>query len=109
MSDSLEFQLSRAFMVRKGPRYSRAHLAGALFGAGFIVLLVELGGIWNEVHEIRLVQANEVRERTHVRPRPDVKQVRRTYESTSNVEVDRSVDSTIGDQPIEVEVDRAAF
>ena len=87
----------------------RARAVSMLLCTGFIPLLVELGGIWKEVHQIRVEQVKnqctptkEVRERVRKLPKAD--QVKRNYESTSNVEVDGSVE--IANQPIEVEINQ---
>ena len=88
-------------------------IIGVALCAGFLLLLIELGGIWKEVHQIRVEQVKsqwyaepqEVRER--VRRLPKGEQVRKNYESTSNVVVDGgSVDVNVQDQPVEVQIDQ---
>jgi hypothetical protein len=115
MSDSIESKLSFYTRIQSVLTHLRTHLAQMLFGAGFIVLLIELGGIWKEVHQVRLEQVKNqwyadtrgVRERVKKLPKDKAEQVKRTYESTSDVEVDGgTVSVDIDDQPIQVEMNQ---
>jgi hypothetical protein len=113
MSNSIESKLSFHTKIQSVLTHIRTHFGQVILGAGFIVLLIELGGIWREVHQVRLEQVKNqwyantrgVRERVRNLPKEKAEQVRRMYESTSDVEVDGgSVNVDINDQPIQVEV-----
>ena len=115
MSDSIESKLSFHPRIQSVLAYLQSHLAKVLLSVGFILLLVELGGIWREVHQSRLEQVKSqwyadtrgIRERVKKLPNDKAEQVKRIYESTSDVEVDGgSVSVDIDDQPIQVEVNQ---
>ena len=110
MTNSSRLERNREF-GRKFVGYIQMRFARVLFSLGFLVLLVELAGIWKEVHQIRVEQ---VKSRWYALPEqtraqiskglPKTEQRKREFESTANANVEGSVE--IENQPIEVETDQ---
>lgn len=94
--------------LRRFLMHCRLHWRSMLKWAVVVVIAVELGGIWNEVHHIRNEQVKSEwyaltpdAQRIVARKGPKAKKL---FESSSNADVEGSV--SIDNEPVEVEIDR---
>jgi len=100
--------------VRQVLAFCRTHIRSMIKSAAFVILVVELGGIWNELHHVRTEQVKNA----WYALSPEVKQriparYIRKWESTSDVEGNVTVDGSVSidgdvnlDEPVEVEITR---
>lgn len=93
----------------------RTNFRTIIVSAALLIVIMELGGIWKEIHQLRNEQ---VKNAWYALPEEGRKRLKGTLaqkrrESTSFVNGDVSIDGTVDvegtvdvDQPVEVEIDR---